>query len=98
MPQGAGVGSAIGFLRAQISYEVVRTRYMDLREFVSGRINELFTEMRAEAEAVAALHPVHELLHLRLRERRHGGRRSVARTPRGRARTKTFPLPSKKKN
>ena len=55
VPQGAGVGSAIGFLRAQISYEVVRTRYMDLREFVSGRINELFTEMRAEAEAVVRL-------------------------------------------
>ena len=55
VPQGAGVGSAIGFLRAQISYEVVRTRYMDLREFDPARINDLFAEMRAEAEAVVRL-------------------------------------------
>lgn len=55
VPQGAGVGSAIGFLRAQISYEVVRTRYMDLRQFDPSMVNDLFAEMRAEAEEVVRL-------------------------------------------
>ena len=55
VPQGAGVGSAIGFLRAEISYEVVRTRYMDLREFDAGMVNDIFAAMRAEAEAVVGL-------------------------------------------
>ena len=55
VPQGAGVGSAIGFLRAQISYEVVRTRYMDLSEFDAGTVNDIYGEMRAEAEAVVRL-------------------------------------------
>ncbi len=55
VPQGAGVGSAIGFLRAQISYEVVRTRYMDLRAFDPAMVNEIFADMRTEAEAVVKL-------------------------------------------
>ncbi len=55
VPQGAGVGSAIGFLRAQISYEVVRTRYMDLREFDADAVNDIYATMRAEAEAVVRL-------------------------------------------
>ena len=52
VPRGAGVGSAVGFLRAPIGYEVVRTRYMDMRNFDAARINWVFEEMRAEAEAV----------------------------------------------
>jgi len=55
VPQGAGVGSAIGFLRAQISYDVVRTRYMDLRDFAPDVVNEIYGSMRAEAEAVVRL-------------------------------------------
>jgi N-methylhydantoinase A len=55
VPQGAGVGSAIGFLRAQISYEMVRTRYMDLRDFDPQLVNNIFAEMRAAAEAVVRL-------------------------------------------
>ncbi|MBT5666935.1 MAG: hydantoinase/oxoprolinase family protein [Rhodospirillaceae bacterium] len=55
VPSGAGVGSAVGFLRAPIGYEVVRTRYMDLREFDAARINAVFDEMRAEAEAVVRM-------------------------------------------
>ena len=55
VPEGAGVGSAIGFLRAQISYEVVRTRYMDLRQFDPSVVNDIFAEMRKEAEAVVRL-------------------------------------------
>jgi len=55
VPHGAGVGSAIGFLRAQISYEVVRTRYMDMHAFDPDLINEIFAEMQKEAEAVVRL-------------------------------------------
>lgn len=55
VPQGAGVGSAIGFLRAQISYEVVRTRYLDLREFNPETVNEIYAGMRAEAASVVRL-------------------------------------------
>ncbi len=55
VPKGAGVGSAIGFLRAPISYEVVRTRYVDLRAFDPAMVNDIFADMRAEAEAVVRL-------------------------------------------
>ena len=55
VPRGAGVGSAIGFLRAQISYEVVRTRYMDMRQFDPDMVNDIFAQMRVEAEAVVRL-------------------------------------------
>ncbi len=52
VPAGAGVGSAFGFLRASIAYEVVRTRHLRLDMFDAKMLNELFTVMRAEAEAV----------------------------------------------
>ena len=55
IPQGAGVGSAVGFLRAPIAYEVVRTRFMALPRFDAGLLNDLFAGMRAEAEAVVRL-------------------------------------------
>ena len=52
IPKGAGVGSAIGFLLAPISYEVVRTLPVDLRAFDAGAVNAMLDEMRAEAAAV----------------------------------------------
>ena len=53
IPTGAGVGSACGFLRAPVAYEVARSRYVRLDEsFEPETINALFAEMRAEAEAV----------------------------------------------
>jgi N-methylhydantoinase A len=52
VPVGAGVGSAFGFLRAPIAYEVVRTRHVRLDLFDAKMLNELFVAMRAEAEAV----------------------------------------------
>ena len=55
VPQGAGVGSAVGFLRAPIAYEVVRTRFLPLKEFDAVTVNDLFAEMRTEAEAVVRL-------------------------------------------
>ena len=52
VPTGAGVGSAIGFLRAPISYEVVRSRYMRITEFDADAANAVLDEMSAEARAV----------------------------------------------
>ena len=52
VPAGAGVGSAVGFLRAPISYEVVRSRYMRLDQFDAAAANALLDGMRAEAEAI----------------------------------------------
>jgi len=55
IPRDAGVGSAIGFLAAPVSYEVVRSRYMRLSAFDAGPLNEMLGQMRAEAEAVVRL-------------------------------------------
>jgi len=52
VPTGAGVGSAIGFLRAPISYEVVRSRYTRLAQFDAEIINGLLTEMAREAREI----------------------------------------------
>ena len=52
VPVGAGVGSAFGFLRASIAYEVVRTRHVRLDMFDAKMLNELFAAMRSEAETV----------------------------------------------
>jgi N-methylhydantoinase A len=53
IPAGAGVGSAIGFLRAPIAFEVVRSRFMRLSEFSAAAANDIFAAM--EAEAVGAV-------------------------------------------
>ncbi|RZL86629.1 MAG: hydantoinase/oxoprolinase family protein, partial [Variovorax sp.] len=55
VPVGAGVGSAYGFLRAPIAYEVVRTRHMRLDGFDPALLEALFAAMRAEAEGVVRL-------------------------------------------
>ena len=52
VPSGAGVGSAIGFLRAPIAYEVVRSRYMSLAAFDAEAANALIEEMSAEARGI----------------------------------------------
>ena len=52
VPAGAGVGSAVGFLRAPISYEVVRSRYMRLDQFDAAAVNALLGGMKAEAESI----------------------------------------------
>ena len=54
VPAGAGVGSAIGMLRAAVSYEVVRSRYLRLADFDPEAANALLSEMREEARAVVA--------------------------------------------
>jgi N-methylhydantoinase A len=52
VPPNAGVGSAIGFLRAPIAFEVVRSRYMRLDDLDLDLANHVLSEMRAEARAV----------------------------------------------
>ena len=55
VPASAGVGSAIGFLRAPVAYEVVRSRYAALDEtFDPALANSLFAEMEEEAGAIVA--------------------------------------------
>ncbi len=54
VPGDAGVGSAVGFLLAPISYEVVRSRYMRLSGFDSELVADVLDEMRREATAVVA--------------------------------------------
>ena len=49
VPSGAGVGSAIGFLRAPVGYEVVRSLYQRLSTLDIGAVNTLVTAMHAEA-------------------------------------------------
>jgi len=52
IPANAGVGSAVGLLRAPVAYEVVRSRLMRLESFDPGAANTLVANMRAEAEAI----------------------------------------------
>jgi N-methylhydantoinase A len=54
VPSGAGVGSAIGFLRAPIGYEVVRSLYQRLGSFDVAAVNALLSDMEAEADRVVA--------------------------------------------
>ncbi len=49
VPPGAGVGSAIGFLRAPFSFEANRSVYMKLSDFDAGKIKSLLKELEAEA-------------------------------------------------
>ena len=49
VPQGAGVGSAIGFLRAPFSFEANRSVYMTLAGFDAEKIKALLADLQAEA-------------------------------------------------
>ncbi|WGH79249.1 hydantoinase/oxoprolinase family protein [Jannaschia ovalis] len=49
IPQGAGVGSAIGFLRAPFSFEANRSVFTRLSDFDAGAVAALFAELEAEA-------------------------------------------------
>ena len=52
IPKGAGVGSAIGFLLAPISYEVVRSRSVNFSNFDASSLNTMLDEMYNEALGV----------------------------------------------
>jgi N-methylhydantoinase A len=49
VPTGAGVGSAIGFLRAPFSFEANRSIYMRLSDFDPDVISELLTNLASES-------------------------------------------------
>ncbi|WP_428670240.1 hydantoinase/oxoprolinase family protein [Reyranella sp.] len=55
IPASAGVGSAVGFLRAPIAFEVVRSRFARLSTFDPAAINAMFVEMGKEATDVVKL-------------------------------------------
>src|SRR5580658_9172251 len=52
VPANAGVGSAVGLLRAPVAYEIVRGKLMRLSTFEPAAANRLLADMRAEAEAI----------------------------------------------
>ncbi len=52
VPSNAGVGSAVGFLRAPIAYEVVRTQLQRLDSFDADSANALLAAMYQEASAI----------------------------------------------
>lgn len=49
VPPGAGVGSAIGFLRAPFGFESVRSAYLRLSRFDAGKVNDVLHELKDEA-------------------------------------------------
>ncbi len=50
VPTGAGVGSAIGFLRAPFAYEAVRSLYTRIDSFDFEAVNTVLAELTEEAE------------------------------------------------
>jgi len=52
VPKGAGVGSAIGFLRAPVAYEITRSAVQSLETFDAERVNRLLAGMTRDARAV----------------------------------------------
>jgi N-methylhydantoinase A len=54
IPTSAGVGSAVGFLRAPVAYEVVRSRFFRLNGFDSTSVNAMLAEMQDEARQIVA--------------------------------------------
>jgi N-methylhydantoinase A len=52
IPANAGVGSAVGLLRAPVAYEIVRGKLTRLSSFDPAAVNRLLVAMRAEAEAI----------------------------------------------
>ena len=50
VPTGAGVGSAIGFLRAPFAYEAVRSHYTRIDDFDFDAVNSVLAELTSEAE------------------------------------------------
>ncbi|MDX8353826.1 hydantoinase/oxoprolinase family protein [Cognatiyoonia sp. IB215182] len=49
VPTGAGVGSAIGFLRAPFSFEATRSVYMKLSDFALDTVKTLLEDLQTEA-------------------------------------------------
>ncbi len=54
IPPGAGVGSAIGFLKAPFAYEAVRSFFVRLDDFDHDSVNSLLEELTDEARSFVA--------------------------------------------
>lgn len=54
IPRSAGVGSAVGFLRAPIAYEVSRSLHQRLDRFEPDAINSMLDRMAGEAHKIVA--------------------------------------------
>lgn len=54
IPKAAGVGSAVGFLRAPLAYDIVISRHMPLDAFDPSLIADVIEDMRARADDVLA--------------------------------------------
>ncbi len=54
IPTSAAVGSAVGFLRAPVGYQVVQSAYQKISQFDASAANEILGTMQAEALAVVA--------------------------------------------
>ena len=54
VPPGAGVGSAIGFLRAPFAYEAVRSYYVTLDDFDYAEVNAMLADLTDEASSFVA--------------------------------------------
>lgn len=54
IPPGAGVGSAIGFLKAPFSYEATKGMFQTLTHFDAATVNAALLDMEAEARAFVA--------------------------------------------
>lgn len=54
IPRHAGVGSAVGFLRAPVAYEVVRSNFQLLSALRAQDLTKMFEAMTVEAAAVVA--------------------------------------------
>lgn len=50
IPEGAGVGSAIGFLRAPFGYEALASKLIRLSGFDAGALNAMLADLKATAE------------------------------------------------
>ena len=59
IPPGAGVGAAIGFLRAPFGFEAVRGAFLRLSEFDADWTNRLIAELDAEAQRFAQAGAAH---------------------------------------
>ncbi len=74
IPHDPGVGSAVGFLFAPVSFEIIRSRYSALEELDTAGLNNFFESMMEEAEAVVlAGAPNQKLSHRRVAFMRYHG-------------------------
>ena len=74
IPPAPGVGSAVGFLFAPVSFEMVRSRYTTLDKFDPVDLNRFFEAMIKEAETVVkAGAPQEELVRIRSAYMRYHG-------------------------